>query len=97
MIIQFPTRILSLDLGVVNSAYALLDNNFTIKSWTKVDFQMPKPYSPASCFENVGAVLSCLHAIKFVTLQWNTGTIVLTLNYVSTFRERDLTIRDQLE
>ena len=51
--LQYPSTFLSVDIGTVNSAYALLDNNLTLHKWAKVDLGLPKPYSPSICCDNV--------------------------------------------
>ena len=76
LLLQHPSSILSVDLGVVNSAYALLDNDLTLHKWTKVDLGMPKPYSPTICCDNVSYSTIIQVHIIFIILHVMSSSIV---------------------
>ena len=63
---QYPSNILSVDLGRVNSAYALIDDKLAVHQWKKVDLGMPKPYSPMTCCENVSMVIIITRYLCFI-------------------------------
>lgn len=45
--------VVSLDLGVVNSALVQLGPSMEVLSWSNLDLQMPRPYSPELCYREV--------------------------------------------
>ena len=51
----YPESILSIDLGKVNAAYALVDQRYRVQGWSMLDLTLPTPYSPRDCYENVSA------------------------------------------
>ena len=44
---------LSIDLGKVNSAYALIDREYQVLEWNAFDVCWPKPYKPEHLYCSV--------------------------------------------
>ena len=45
--------VISMDLGVINSAFVHLGSGTRVLSWSHLHLQMPRPYSPELCYREV--------------------------------------------
>ncbi len=60
----------SVDLGVHNSACAHVDADLKVLGWKRLPLQMPKPYSPEKCYEEVDAAESGITSARWLYIQW---------------------------
>ena len=49
----YPGKVVSIDLGSINSAYTLIDCHYKVQEWGVLDFGLPRPYSVVECYDNV--------------------------------------------
>ena len=49
----YPERVISIDLGKVNSAYALIDSNYQVLEWRMLNLEWPQPFSLEGSYDNV--------------------------------------------
>lgn len=52
----YPHRVMSIDLGKINSAYTLIDSGYRVLKWKMMDFTWPKTFSPENLYNNVRRV-----------------------------------------
>jgi len=57
-LLQAHSKILSIDLGIHNSAYVLINAQYSVQEWKKLKLGMPSPYTPGVCFNQVMHLMS---------------------------------------